>query len=277
MAIKLIVTDLDGTFFDSDHITVPERNIEAFKKAHEMGVKVAVASGRPRCLTDGVLNQIPFIDYLVTSNGTVTYDLNEEKIVSERLMDNAQTLKILEILDGYDLPYEIYFQGNCYISEDRYESYDNKNIPEHFLMILKNHVKVVKSLPELIGNDGIEKINVMCITPEIRAELEEKIRATGEIYITSSISGNMEMNNRYSDKGFAVRSLADSLGITAENVMCFGDGENDVEMLHFADYSFAMANGSEYAKNAAKFTALPNHECGVADAVEKYVLGQSNE
>ena len=42
MAIKLIVTDLDGTFLNSNHVTIPKENIDAFKKAHEMGIKVAL-------------------------------------------------------------------------------------------------------------------------------------------------------------------------------------------------------------------------------------------
>lgn len=273
MSIKLIVTDLDGTFFDTDHVTIPERNIEAFKKAHEAGIKTAVASGRPLCLTKNVVAQIPFIDYLVTSNGAITYDLKNDKIVSEKLIGNEQTLEIFKILDGYDLPYEIYFKGNCHISAKSYKKFDNKHVPEHFIRILKEHLQVTKSLPELIGNDGIEKINVMSLTPEQRSELEVKIKSTGDIYITSSVAGNMEMNHKDANKGFAVRSIAKELSITSENVMCFGDGENDSEMLTFAKFSFAMENGADYAKKSANFITAPNSECGVAEAVERYALG----
>lgn len=277
MSIKLIVTDLDGTFFDADHTTVPERNIKAFRKAHEMGIKTAVASGRPRCLTHNVLAQIPFIDYLVTSNGAVTYDLKKNEVISSKLMDNLQTLEIFKILDSYNLPYEIYYKGNCHISAQSYKKFDNKHVPEHFIRILKEHLQIEKSLSKLIGNDGIEKINVMSLTPEQRAELEAKIQNTGDIYITSSVAGNMEMNHKDANKGFAVRALAESLGITSQDIMCFGDGENDSEMLRFAERSFAMENGSDYAKNAAKFVTGRNDECGVAEAIEKYVLGETDE
>lgn len=277
MSIKLIATDLDGTFFDTDHTTIPERNIEAFKKAHEMGVKTAVASGRTRCLTDGVLRQLPFLDYLITSNGAVTYDLNKNEIVSSKLMDNKQTLEIFKILDGYDLPYEIYCNGGCYIGEQGLKKYGSAHIPEHFMRILKDHLTIVPTLAGFIGSCGIEKINVMSLTPEQRAELEEKIRKTGEIYITSSIPQNMEMNHPNANKGFALKALAESMGVGGDSVMCFGDGENDMSMLSFADYSFAMENGSEQAKKAARFIAGKNFECGVAKAIEKYVLGERNE
>ena len=52
MAIKHIVTDLDGTFLNTNHVTIPQENIDTFKKAHEMGIKVAIASGRTKILTD---------------------------------------------------------------------------------------------------------------------------------------------------------------------------------------------------------------------------------
>lgn len=272
MSIKLIVTDLDGTMFSSDHLTIPERNTEAFRKAHEMGIKVAVASGRTKVLTDKVVEAMPFLDYLITSNGAATYDLNKNEQVSLKLIDNAQTLEIFKILDAYSLCYEIYYKGECFISEKGFEKYDNHNIPEHFLTILRNHIKVVKSLPELIGKNSIEKINVLCLTPEQRIEITEKLKKTGEIYVTSSISQNMEMNNINADKGFAIRSLAGDLGIKKENIMCFGDGENDIEMLKFADFSFAMANASDDVKRKAKFETCTNDECGVALAIEKYVL-----
>lgn len=274
MEIKLIATDLDGTFFDNDHITIPQRNIDAFKAAHDIGVKTAVASGRTKILTDDILNQLPFLDYLVTSNGAVTYDIQNNCVVSTKLIENSQTLKIFQILDSHGIPFEIYFDGKCYASKESYKKYEEKNLQPIFLYVLKEFTTAVDDLSALIGNRGIEKINAMNLTAKEREMLENELRKTGEIYITSSFSDNLEMNNYYANKGFALRSLADALGINSDNVMCFGDGENDCEMLSFAKYSFAMENGSDYAKNSAKFITAPNYRCGVAQAIEKYVLGK---
>lgn len=274
MNIKLIVTDLDGTFFDSDHITISQRNIDAFRKAHEKGVKVAVASGRTKVLTDGILRQLPFLDYLITSNGAVTYDLRTGETVSESLLPSAQCKDIFAVLDSLNLPYEIYFDGKCYIGEKSLEKYGNEHIPEHFMKILRDHINVVKELSEFIEERGAEKINLLKVSAEQRAEIEEKARKTGELFTTSSIPGNMEMSHPHANKGYAVEALASSMGIGSENTMCFGDGENDVSMLRFAKYSFAMENGSNKAKRAANFQAGKNFECGVAAEIERYVLNE---
>jgi hydroxymethylpyrimidine pyrophosphatase-like HAD family hydrolase len=92
--------------------------------------------------------------------------------------------------------------------------------------------------------------------------------------LSAGKKGNLEMTHPNATKGFAIKGLCDALNIGKENVMCFGDGENDCPMLEFADYSFAMANGSDYAKNTAKFMTDSNDDAGVAKAINKYVFGE---
>lgn len=280
MAIKLIVTDLDGTFLNSNHVTIPQENIEAFKRAHDMGIKVAIASGRTKILTDYLIEQLPFLDYLITSNGAVTYDLHTGKVVCSTLLSNSQSVEIFNILDDYGLSYEIYFDGDCYMNSQSYAMFDEEHVAPHIFKLLSNFIKEVPSLESLLDGKGIEKLNILSLTSEQRLELEEKIAKTGDVAFASSFpmsagaNGNLEMTDINATKGFAIKELASALGIGKENVMCFGDGENDCSMLSFADYSFAMANGSDYAKSTAKYMADTNDNGGVAKAIKKYVFGE---
>lgn len=283
MSIKLIVTDLDGTFMNSNHVTIPQENIEVFRKAHEMGVKVAVASGRTKILADNVVEQLPFLDYLITSNGAVTYDMKTGKVVCSTLLDNSQSNEIFEILKDYNLIYEIYFKGDCYMNEKSYGMFDTEHVSPHIHDLLKDFIKPVPDLTAFIGNEGIEKLNILSLTGEERIEIEEKVSKTGDVASASSFpvikgkNGNLEMTGVNATKGFAVKGLADALEIGKENIMCFGDGENDCSMLEFAEYSFAMANGTELVKNTAKYVTDTNDNGGVAKAVAKYVLNKSGE
>lgn len=280
MAIKLIVTDLDGTFLNSNHVTIPKENIEAFKRAHEMGIKVAIASGRTKILTDYLVEQLPFLDYLITSNGAITYDLKTGKVVCSTLMNNTQSVEIFNILNDYGLPYEIYFDGDCYMNSSSYALFDDKHVAPHIYNLLKDFIREVLSLEILLNGKGMEKLNIMSLSSEQRIELEEKIAKTGSVAFASSfpivkgVNGNLEMTDVNATKGFAVKRLCESLGISKENVMCFGDGENDCSMLEYADYSFAMANGNDLAKNTAKFVTDTNDNFGVAKAIRQYVFGE---
>ena len=280
MAIKLIVTDLDGTFLNTNHVTIPQENIDAFKKAHEMGIKVAIASGRTKILTDYIVEQLPFLDYLITSNGAITYDMKTGKAVCSTLIDNKQSIEIFNILKDYNLIYEIYFNGDCYMNNESYSMFDAEHVPPHIHALLKDFIKPVSDLKTLIDGQGIEKLNILSLSGEERIALEEKINKTCNVAFASSFpivkgaNGNLEMTDINATKGFAVKGLADALNIGKENIMCFGDGENDCSMLSFADYSFAMANGNEISKSTAKFVTDTNDNYGVANAIKKYVFGE---
>ena len=280
MSIKLIVTDLDGTFMASDHITIPQENIEAFKRAHEKGIKVAIASGRTKILADNVTEQLPFLDYLITSNGAITYDLHTNEVVCSNLMSNAESVEVFNILKDYSLIYEIYFEGKCYMNNESYSMFDTEHVSPHIHDLLKDFIKPVPSLEEFIGGKGIEKLNILSLSGEERIELEEKISKNCDVAFASSFpiikgkNGNLEMTHSTATKGFAIKGLCDALGIDGSNVMCFGDGENDCTMLEFASFSFAMANGTDLVKATAKYATDTNDNGGVAKAINKYVFGE---
>ncbi len=278
--IKLIVTDLDGTFLHTNHVDIPQENVEAFKRAHNQGIKVAIASGRTKVLTEYLTEQLPFIDYLITSNGACTYDMKNGKLISARLMSSTLSSNIFEILNDYELPYEIYFDGKCYMNKACYPLFNPQTVGQHIYTLLKDFIQSVPDLSQLIGNKGIEKLNILTLSADERTEIENKVVSLYPLSFASSFpktedrNGNLEMTDTNANKGFAVKSIAESMGITAENVMCFGDGENDCPMLEYADYSFAMANGSDYAKKSAKYSANTNDNGGVAKAINKYVFGE---
>lgn len=280
MDIKLIVTDLDGTFLNSNHLTIPKENIEAFKKAHEMGIKVAIASGRTKILADYVVEQLPFLDYLITSNGAITYDLHTGQVVCSTLMSNSESVEIFNILKDYNLIYEIYFDGDCYMNNESYAMFDGEHVSPHIHDLLKDFIKPVSSLEEFIDGKGIEKLNILSLTAEERIELEEKISNNCDVAFASSFpivkgkNGNLEMTHEKATKGFAIEGLCKAMGIDGTNVMCFGDGENDCSMLSFADHSFAMANGTDLVKSTAKYITDTNDNGGVAQAINKYVFGE---
>ena len=276
MAIKFIVTDLDGTFLNTNHVTIPKENIEAFKKAHDMGIKVAIASGRTKILTDYLVEQLPFLDYLITSNGAITYNLHTGKVVCSTLVENEKSVEIFNILDKYGLPYEIYFNGDCYMNSQSYSMFSPENVAPHIYNLLKDFIKEVPSLEALLDGKGMEKLNILSLSGEQRLEIEGKISGVAfasSFPVRKGMNSNLEMTDKNATKGFAVKGLCDALSITSENVMCFGDGENDCSMLEFADYSFAMANGNDLAKATAKYITDTNDNFGVAKAINKYVFG----
>lgn len=271
MAVKLIMTDLDGTLFRNDHESISDRNVNALKAAQEKGIKICISTGRTKSLIFDAVSRVPFADFIITSNGAVTYDGKTGEVITSELLDAEKSKKIFNIINDYNLPHEIYFDGECFLDGYSASLYNYGGISAHYLKVLKDKANVVPDLSEYIGSRGVEKINIMRVVGNELKEIKDKINSVGDIFITSSIPENLEMNSRNATKGFALSSLCKHLMIDESEVMAFGDSDNDCEMLKKAGYSFAMANGWDEAKRAAKYTTLSNEDDGVAVEIEKYL------
>lgn len=271
MAIKLIMTDLDGTLFKDDHETISKRNVKALKKAQEHGIKICISTGRTKSLVEEAEKFVPFADFIITSNGAVTYDGQTGKVITSELLDAEKSKKVFEIINAHTLTHEIYFEGEAFLDSYSAKLYNYGNISAHYLKVLKDKANVVESLSEHIGTRGVEKINIMRVVGNELMEVKNAIEELGDIFVTSSIPENLEMNNFNANKGYALKKLCEILGIAPDEVMAFGDTGNDCEMLKIAGLSFAMENGWDEAKKVAKAVAPSNEDDGVAVEIEKYL------
>ena len=271
MAVKLIMTDLDGTLFKNDHESISERNVNALKKAQEKGIKICIATGRTKSLIFDAVALVPFADYIITSNGAVTYDAKTDEIITSQLLSAEKSKKVFEIINAHSLTHEIYFEGECFLDGYSAKLYNYGNISAHYLKVLKDKANVVPNLSEHTGEKGVEKINIMHVVGDELQEVKDSFLNIGGIYVTSSIPENLEMNNINANKGYALSALCRILNISENEVMAFGDSGNDCEMLRTAGYSFATANAWDEAKKAAKSVTLSNEDDGVAVQIEKYL------
>ena len=81
MQIKLIAMDLDGTLMLPDHQRVGETTRRALAACHQQGVRLALATGRTLALTEPVQAQLPFLDYIVFSNGAGVWDVQNLSLI----------------------------------------------------------------------------------------------------------------------------------------------------------------------------------------------------
>ena len=78
MQIKLIAMDLDGTLMLPDHQRVGETTRRALAACHQQGVRLALATGRPLALPEPVQARLPFLDFIVFSNGAGVWDVQNK-------------------------------------------------------------------------------------------------------------------------------------------------------------------------------------------------------
>ena len=274
MSIKLIVMDMDGTLLNDDHATIPQRHIDALLRASERGVKLAVASGRTWSLLAGVIEQLGRLDYAILANGAAVRDIGSGKSIFEQTIPNSQALAIADLLHREGLVFEVYCDGQGYVLAADRERIWSGDFGPTAIQFFDQHTVYAQTSAQALAGRGAEKFDVLYVPDEKRQSLRAKVEAFGPVSVTQALRHNMEFNAVGINKGVALQALAAHLGLTADEVMTFGDAHNDLEMLRWAGWSFAMANATDEAKAAARYITAANHQAGVAQAVEKYVLGQ---
>lgn len=274
MSIKLIVMDMDGTLLDDDHAAIPQRNINALRAASDRGVKLAVASGRTWSLLVGAWEQLGRLDYAIIANGAAVRDIAAGKSIYENAMPNAQALAITEVLHREDLAFEIYCDGQNYVRAADRERVLERGLSPAFTAFFDAHTVYPETIAKGLAGRDAEKFDLFYVPDEKREAVQAEVEALGPVVVSQALRYNMEFNAVGINKGIALQALAEYLGLTADEVMVFGDAGNDLEMLSWAGWSFAMANATESAKAAARYLTASNSEAGVGQAVEKYVLGK---
>ena len=274
--IKLIATDMDGTLLNDDHAMVSQRNVDALRRAAEQGIEVVISSGRTWSLLKEIADQLGVVRYVVMSNGAAVMDRQTGEWVLQKGMPKEQALKFVEILLRYGAGFELFCEGQNYVDR-RYEALVMKEAPSAaYGAMFRRQAMIVDDLRPVIEKKLVEKLYVFHVEPGTQGRIEEELRAVGPYESACAYESNMEITAPGVDKGEALKELCRKLDIDASEVMAFGDADNDLGMLAWAGCSFAMANGTDKAKAAAKGLTGTSSDSGVGQRVERWALGQQN-
>ena len=104
--------------------------------------------------------------------------------------------------------------------------------------------------------------------PEVYEYLKEHFEKRYEIARTDSRS--IEISRKGISKGNALKRLMEEEGVRPEEVLAFGDGENDISLFRAVSHSIAMGNAEDYVKEHATDVTGTNNEDGIVMALEKY-------
>jgi len=273
MRVKLIAVDMDGTLLDEDHVTIPPRNISALKAARARGVKIAVATGRTWSLIHRAVEPLGGLDYAVISNGAAVREVSTGQWVSQNCFTNAQAVDMIRCLVKRNIIFQVYCQGQNYVLAETVRNFpQDLFLSEAFVRLFRQTSVIVEDLEQALAGREAEKFDLLYVPPHLVDELGRALAAVAPVDVAKSLENNLEFTPLGVNKGMALKTLADSLGLTADQVMAFGDASNDLEMLQWAGWSFAMENGIPAAKSAARRIAPLNTQGGVGQMVEKYVL-----
>ena len=259
---KLIASDLDGTIV-AHYGNVTQRTIDAFRKAHSMGVEIFFVTGRPpRWMPE--IKEAFGIGGAICGNGAMLYDLHNDKVLEEWLIPVDTQLEAVKRLRNA-IP-EISFA----VESHNYFHREKIYIPRWDVGL---------------DNVGVEKIEEVITSPALkvlaRCSQQEhtsdemlaiaKVELDGLATVTHSNPNDslLEISALGVSKGMTLAKIAARLGIDASDCVSFGDNPNDFSMLEWCGRSFAMVDGHPEGPKHAKGIAGPCEEDGVAIIIEQ--------
>ncbi len=270
--IKLIASDLDGTLLTSKKEITP-RLYQALKKIDEMGIYFVPSTGRPFGSLPRDVKELPFLKYVITSNGASVYDAQENYDIVQNFLTPEAVDITLEIAKERPDIIEFFKDGKAYIAKEVFDDLSPYHLTEsHIHYIKTTRIPVEDFFGEIERNkSALENINLVFSDMELRKQTWDFLQSKDHASVTASSPKNIEITSKDATKARALEKLCQVLGIQRENTLAMGDGDNDLPMLRFAGVGVAMANGEEHVKNAADLIADDCNDFGAAKILEQII------
>lgn len=274
MDIRLIAMDLDGTALCADHRSFSPRLLNALEQAHAQGIAIAPVTGRQYRLLPQLLLEHPVWENLtVLCNGAQVRRLGTGEVLHRLDIPEEPLHQLLDLAQTFYLPIEFSVDSTLYLTQQSLDwQQDDPHLTFHRETILPKAGKLVDSLDPVCALE-VEKVNLLCIRPEVRAAVEQALEDI-EVCAVWASATSMEITHKAASKGNGVAQLCRLLDIPQKNVMALGDSGNDITMLRSAGLGIAMGNAPEEVKAAADAVTDTNGNDGAAIAIERYALNQ---
>ena len=245
---KVVVSDLDGTLLNSDQ-EVSELSKRVIRKLMEMGIQFYIATGRAYPDAKQIMESIGIKIPLITANGGVINDEYGKEIyrnnLEEKYRDAILDIDYLEVSDLIHI--NIYSDNRWFLTDKVRKINPFEEEPTYMY--------------EVVGVDELRKrdiTKIFFIGPHKDLLKLEKIildRTNGEVNIAFTHPECLEAFDMGVNKAKAIEKLGEAKGFSLEEVVAFGDGFNDYEMLKSVKKGFIMKN-AHYTLKAA----LPKNE-----------------
>ena len=297
--IRMIGIDLDGTLLTRQKELTPGSR-SALEDALRAGIEIVPVTGRPLAGVPREVLEIPGIRFVITSNGANTYALAEDvlgsgasilsgtmkgktpgRVLRKAHLPHELVRRVLDEAAGEDVIREIFIRGVGYHNPHVQKMLEARfSIAPPILDYINRSRKIVADFDELLEDPSshVENISLMFPSQEHRDAAFERIKRirgdSGErlLHVLLPWKTDLEITHVLADKWKSLEDLGRYLGITDEEIMTLGDGDNDRPMLIGAGISVAMGNAPDFVKETADRITDDNEHDGAARAIRE-ILG----
>ncbi len=255
--IKAVFFDIDGTLVSFKTHEVPSSTREALAALREKGVKVFVATGRHLL----AINNLPGLEFdgYVTLNGGLCY-AGRDKVIYKQALPQEDVKRFLDYTDQHPIPCVFVREKDMYIN------YINDTVVDVFRML--DFIQVPETDLRRIQDEEVLQFIAFFDKeqePEVMQHMP-RCRATRWFHSFSDVVP------QGGAKTIGIQKMADHFGFQPDEIMTFGDGGNDIEMLRDTTLGIAMGNAKEEVKKVADYVTTSVDEDGIANALRHFGL-----
>lgn len=254
--IKAVFFDVDGTLVSFKTHRISDAVLDALYELQHRGVKVCIASGRPKYLINNV-GDFPF-DAFVCMNGGLA--MVGDEVIYRHPMDKADAVAMARFAVRTHTPAYLFAETESGVNETN----DVSRSIEALLDIKAPEVRDIVSMAE---QGPVYEFSTFLTEEQEKSLLHPLLH---NVVYPRWHPAFMDINPCGLSKLVAARKVISHFGIELSETMAFGDGGNDVELLMGVGTGVVMGNATDEVKSCADYVTDSVDEDGIVTALRKF-------
>ncbi len=262
--IRFMLSDIDGTLLRPDH-SLSQANIDAVRKLREAGIYFSVASSRPPRAMRHQIEALGIDLPTVAFNGANIINPDGSLLKAHRIAPKAARIS-LELFAAEKVSVWVFADDQWLLIDPQgdYVEHERNTLGYDFVQVAHFEDYL----------DRIDKIVAASTDFELLKRLEV---ALNPLIADSALAARsqayyLDVTALDANKGTALETLADAVGVALAHTAAIGDAGNDIAMFRRAGLSIAMGQAEVVVRSQADYVTGSNVEDGLATAIERYIL-----
>lgn len=272
MKYRLVALDLDGTLLDSQ-LQIRDETREELKRIRALGLQVMLVTGRHHVAAYAYWHQLGLDLPAICCNGSYVYDYRASRPLANDPLTRAEARQLLALVRKHNIYTMVYIdEAMAYETETpfspRFLAW-SAALPDALrprFAHVESFDRLIEEAPTLwkFAAAGDDIAALRAFATDIEQNIGLSCEWSGDFRLDIAHAGN--------NKGKRLAEWIASQGISAEEVIAFGDQQNDTEMLRISGLGIAMGNSGKDVQAHADWVTGSNDGDGIASALRRFVL-----
>ena len=264
---RLVAVDCDRTLLDR-YGNICDTNKEIIRRLRDKGVDFIIATGRNDVLAREYAEELELDAPIIGCNGATVSDfsLGDDRFLFVNAINDAAVARVIDYFEENKLFFKLMTTDCCYTNDEEAMRLRISQIVKEYTHVLKYDFPYhfCNSIGELRGIKNVLKVSFINDDDALRMKVHDELQGIDGLNVHAAGFNCIDIIAVGSTKGEALQAYAEKKGIKREEIIAFGDGENDISMIEYAGIGAAMINGDEKLKKAADvITKYDNTNGGV--------------